>query len=125
LGQRVGDDREVRVPVRSVITVVNARGLARLRIDVLVRADGGSGALDLPGFPPGARARQGRPVLLVDFGDDGDAIAATATRRRLEDYQARGWDVSAPDRWFCDPEPAPDRRRSRSRRGSERRENVI
>jgi hypothetical protein len=118
VGQRSYEDRDDRLPTQSIITLVNADGLARRHIDVLVRADGTSGPLDLPGFPPRARGRQGRPVVLVDFGDEDDAIAVAATRRRLQDYQARGWEVTAPDRWLREPDPEPDRRQAKSGRGA-------
>jgi hypothetical protein len=122
-GQRSHGERDDRLPPQLIITHVNARGLARLGVDVLIRVDGSNGPLDLPGFPPRARERQGRPVVLVDLGDDGDAIATAATRRRLEDYLARGWDVTAPDRWFHEPELEPGRRRSKSSRGTKARED--
>lgn len=86
-------------PDRSILTLVRASAMKRLNVDVLVRADGGTGALDLPGFPPRVAGKEARTVLLIDLGDDGDARAAAATRSRLEAYEARGWQVGVPGRW--------------------------
>jgi hypothetical protein len=41
----------------------------------------------------------GREVLLVDLLDDADEDAREATRTRLRDYRARGWQVTCPAGW--------------------------
>ena len=122
-GGRSVDHRHDDLPDRSIITLVYAHGLDRLDVDVLIRADGSNGPLSVPGFPPRERDHPGRRVLLVDFGDDGDEVATEATRRRLDDYQARGWAVTAPDRWFRTLEPTPaETHRSKSNPSRARKE---
>ena len=103
---RPGDDDADDLPDRSIVTLLYADRLAKLDVDVLIRADGSSSPLALPGFPPREHGRQGRPVLLVDLGDDGDVETEAATRRRLEDYQRRGWGLIGPGRWTNPAEPA-------------------
>jgi hypothetical protein len=84
-------------PIGLILTMASAQfdPDALCEIEVLVRADAGSGGLNLRGFPP--RAVTGRPdeILVVDFDDDGDARAQTSTAHRVRDYRARGWDVAA------------------------------
>jgi hypothetical protein len=87
---------------RSIVTLVHAHHLDPLDVDVPVRADGGSGRLDLPGFPPRPPG-PGRRVVPVDFGDESDPGAAEATRGRLRDYQGLGWRVVSPARWGRQP----------------------
>lgn len=83
----------------SIMTLVHARRLKRLDIDILVRADGGAGALDLRGFPPRHRDIEGGQVILVDFADDFDPEAREATLGRLRGYEGRRWSVAVPTRW--------------------------
>ena len=99
---------------RARIAVV----VASLRVDALVRADGGRGPLDLPGFPPPCGGDAGRTALLVDLADDGDEEAVAATRGRLDGYEADGWRVEAPGRWR--QEPAPGRPRAEGAGRSDR-----
>jgi hypothetical protein len=105
---------------RTIVTLVRAHSLGQLDVDVLIRADGSSGPLDLPGFPPRRSGSPGRPALLLDLGDDFDPEAEAATRARLRDYADRGWEVRAAARWDA-IEPAPAPRKPRARRGRKRR----
>jgi hypothetical protein len=92
---------EAAAPDRSILTLVHAHHRDRLDVDVLVRADGGAGALDLPGFPAARREAPGRRVVVVDLGDDFDGAAEAATRCRLRAYEELGWRVAAAARWGC------------------------
>jgi hypothetical protein len=74
-----------------------------LDTDVLIRADGGSGTLNLPGFPPRS-PETGRQVLLIDIADDFDADAVDACRQRYREYARRGWTIAAAPRWLLDEE---------------------
>jgi hypothetical protein len=108
------ENKRESLPPRSIVTLVHAHGLARLDVDFLIRADGSDGCLNLGGFPGFSVERQGRPVILIDFGDDDDPDASRATRRRLRDYQGRGWTIAAPDRWMREPESDTDGRAKKS-----------
>lgn len=84
---------------QAVVTTVRAEQLARLDVDALVVASGGSGAAIPSWFPPQSIGGQTRQVLLVDVADDFDPTAREWTRRRLQDYHARGFQVDVPRRW--------------------------
>jgi hypothetical protein len=88
----------------AIVTLVRAHEIKELDVDVVIRGDANSWPLDLPCFPPLARRGDARQALLVDLGDEGDDTAIAATRTRLDDYEARGWVVEAPDRWRRGPE---------------------
>jgi hypothetical protein len=118
------DSKLASLPAHSIVTLVHAHGFARLDVDVLVRADGSAGPLDLGGFLGPSLERQGRPVVLVDFGDDGDDDATRASRCRLTDYQAQGWTVAAPDRWLRDAEPDESRGDRAGRRAARNGESL-
>jgi hypothetical protein len=81
-------DKAPDLPRRSIVTMLGARRLDRLEVDILVRGDGSPWPLELAGFPPRAGHGRASRVLVVDL-DDGDGAA----RRRLDDYQGRGWEV--------------------------------
>jgi hypothetical protein len=103
-------------PTRGILTLAAATAAGPLDVDVLVRAGGGGGPLELPGFPtPALGARQ--EVLVLDLADADDARAEADTRRRLRDYERRGWEVSAPPRLGLPDEPAHDGEWGRRRRG--------
>jgi hypothetical protein len=87
------------LPRRAIATQVYAHGLDSINADVLIRADGSHGPLGLRGYPPRSRAGVRYEIVLVDFGDDGDEVAVEATRRRLDDYESRGWEIEAAGRW--------------------------
>jgi hypothetical protein len=108
---------ESGLPATCIITLVAATTLRHLPADVLVRAGGGRGPLDLPGFPPGSVDGR-REVVVVDLAGDGDGSAEGDTRARLKNYARMGWAISAPTRWLYPPEeevetPHAGRRRRR------------
>jgi hypothetical protein len=80
----------------AVITLAAAMQFDSFAPGVLVSAMGGEWAVDIPGYA----ADQGSQALLVDVADDFDNEAVHATRRRLQQYLARGWAVEAPPRWL-------------------------
>jgi hypothetical protein len=81
-------DNDEDLPRKSILTMLGARRLDQLEVDVLVRGEGSPWPLELAWFPPRAGHAGAARVLLVDF-DDGD----DAARRRLVDYEGRGWTV--------------------------------
>jgi hypothetical protein len=96
-GSAVGEAGDKAIPERCILTSSLAARLPDLDVDVLVRADGGDGPLELSWFPPLAGCRR-REVVLLDLADDDDRHADRATRRRVADYQSRGWRVDGPRR---------------------------
>jgi hypothetical protein len=96
------DNNSVLPTDRAILTLVHAHRLDWLDVDVLVRADGTPWPLELPGFPPRTKGRA-RRVLLVDFADESDEVAAAATQDRLRAYERRGWPIEGPRRWVAGP----------------------
>ena len=80
--------------VANILTVMRAAACKTIDADVLIRADGGWGDFPVKGFPPRS-PELNREVWLVDLNDKFDP---TATRLRLRDYAARGWNVVGLDR---------------------------
>jgi hypothetical protein len=106
------------------VTLAFAHRLDPLNVDALVRADGNDSSLNLLGFPPHRRAGERREVVLIDFGDEHDETAREATRRRLDGYSGKGWEIEAAGRWLGAPQPQADddrTRRSRKTSGSRKR----
>ena len=80
------------LPGRSIMTMTHAHAYACLDIAVLIRADGDSGPLACPGFPPQRPGPTRVPVLLVDFADRSGS-SLRASRARLNSYEAMGWGI--------------------------------
>jgi hypothetical protein len=87
------------LPRRCVLTLVAANGPHSVDVDVLVRAGGGEGALELPGYPPPATEARSE-VVVIDLADGGDDKAEADTRSRLRGYPRDGWRVDGPRRWL-------------------------
>ena len=68
-----------------------------LDTDVLIRANGGRGPLNVNAFP--RRGGKSPQPLLIDLADDFDDAARTDTKLRLEQYRKRGWTVVASPAW--------------------------
>ena len=89
----VNYDLEPRAPFRWpmgwVATLMHAR-LYHTSADVLVRATGGCGKLEMRGFPSEMDVTGG-PSLVIDFDDDFDERARQDTEARVRDYRERGW----------------------------------
>jgi hypothetical protein len=91
---RQGDDvssQRPRSPGRTIFTQVHGASLPRLDVDVLIRADGDSGGLELRGFPPRLRESKRRTVYLIDFQDHENERSRQITARRMEAYERRRW----------------------------------
>jgi hypothetical protein len=83
---------EVR-PDRMIITQVGASRYPMGTLVLVIRADGLRWPLEVPQLLKGTMdGKQGR-LLMIDLRDDFDKIAVDATRRRIEDYQRRNWNV--------------------------------
>ena len=92
---------------QKILTLLVASQIKTLTTDVLIRADGASGPLNLPGFPP-RMSQPGSEVTLIDLADDFDSAAVAATRQRQAGYADQGWTVLTAPRWVLDPEsPVP------------------
>src|SRR5208337_1471835 len=78
-------------PDRMIITQVGASMYSMRALDVLIRADGLPWPLDIPHLLEGTRDGKQCQVLVIDLRDEFDKIAVDATRRRIADYQRRGW----------------------------------
>lgn len=79
-------------PRYAIVTLTYAMADG-IEADVLIRGDGGTFPMNLPGFPPDAvTARAGR-VYLIDFDDAeaNDPRGANDFAGRVRDYQGRGW----------------------------------
>jgi hypothetical protein len=99
-GVAAAEDRTAPLD-RAIVTLVHAASLEQCDVDVLVRADAGTCSLErIKGFPRRASRETDRVVLLVDLGDDVDAVATATTRCRLRDYDRCGWQIEAPTRWM-------------------------
>jgi hypothetical protein len=82
---------------RAIVTCLAAHKLEALDTDVMILA-GPEAPLALPGFPPLSRGPEHR-IMIVDVADDFDAMAESATRRRLRHYAAQGWSLIGPPSW--------------------------
>jgi hypothetical protein len=113
----VGGERlpESGLPATCIITLMAATTLSHLPADLLVRAGGGRGLLDLPGFPPSSVDGR-REVVVVDLADDADGSAEGDTRARLNNYARMGWTISAPPRWLYPPRQEGETHRAGRRR---------
>jgi hypothetical protein len=100
------DPFEPRPLATKVITLVEASRLHVPDTDVLVLA-GPESPFELKAFPPGSRASS---VLVIDVADDFDGAARGAVRRRLETYEARGWQSAGTPAWALGGQKAPTRR---------------
>jgi hypothetical protein len=84
----VGTDRDSRVLTFDQLAK-DADALSRL--DVLVRADGGTGMLPMRPNTLVVPAGATRPLLVVDFGDEVDPWLAARGRGRRQAYRDAGW----------------------------------
>ena len=98
----IAGDPDTALPAKAVVTLVAAAEKLSVDADVLVRADGGPGPLDLRSFPPG-RVFPGSAVLVLDLNDDFDSGARRNTGGRVEWYDGRGWPVSGRPSWTRAP----------------------
>ena len=65
-----------------------------IRPDILIRADGTASPWSTKWGPHHNELEQ--DLLIVDFMDHFDSQSQRDSRRRLEDYQSHGWDISLP-----------------------------
>jgi len=92
--RRLGPDEPHRHEDPScgrVITTINYAAAFGLNADVIVRADGGSGAPGTRDINMFAPDHLRKPVVLVDFEDAFDARARRQTLQRLAHYDQRRW----------------------------------
>ena len=82
------------IPARQIMTMAAALRLGQLSADIVVRADGGVGGLELPTFPPPlCSLASTASVLLVDIDDDFDERSSKNALSRHASYQDRGFRV--------------------------------
>jgi hypothetical protein len=97
-------------PLRVITTLATVMKLEIVDTDILIRASPDD-LLALNGFPPRV-PWPGHTVLLVDLADDFDTRASSATRRRVREYEARGWTSCGAPAWIIPgSDPGPSRRR--------------
>jgi hypothetical protein len=87
------------LPQSSIVTLVAARALHNVDVAVLVRAGGGAGTLEVPGYPPPATEARSE-VAVIDLADGGGDTAEADTRSRLRASSRDGWRVDGPPRWL-------------------------
>jgi hypothetical protein len=91
--QRLDEQAPNQGPAGMIATLAVTAMLAMSDYDVVIRADGGSGALDINldyflEAPPKVRQRR---LLLIDFADHHHPVLRRWSRRRQQSYDERGW----------------------------------
>jgi hypothetical protein len=89
-GRRAWEDS---LPDRSIITVGMAMIRNNLPTNSVVVASGGEALARMPGFPVRCRSSNESEVHVLEIADDFDPAAQAETKRRLDAYRARGWQV--------------------------------
>jgi len=78
------------LPPRSIVTITRASRMKTFAPDVIVMAAGGSHPL----LPRGL-ARRAKPVLIVDFADDGHHVAVKDREQRVRAYTELGCQIAS------------------------------
>ena len=73
--------------------MVRARMMKALEINVLLRADGTRGDLDLPLLQESRQSRKERSLRIVDLRDEFDSLSTAATEARIANYRERNWTI--------------------------------
>jgi hypothetical protein len=89
-------DRDQPVAPGAIVTTAALNRRRLQATDVIVRADGGMGMLDVASIMPCASIVTPPRVLLIDFADAFDSQAAEDTRRRVVDYEQLQYRVTGP-----------------------------
>jgi hypothetical protein len=76
------------------IVTMSYAAIRRVRADILIRASGGDGPLDVRGFPARAGVTGAREALVVDLLDAHAPIAAAVSRCRMRDYARLGYPIT-------------------------------
>ncbi len=77
---------------RAVVTTLRMKGILRLNVDVLIRADGTPWTLHLPAIDHVLRDHAAG-LKIVDMRDQFDQTASLATEERLAAYQDKSWPI--------------------------------
>ena len=79
-------------PAKLITTLVRAQR-SGMAADVLIRAAGDRWPLHANGLLADLH-NENKIVMLIDFADEFDAAARSATAERLRDYRSQSWDVA-------------------------------